>query len=241
MFYFIYSGWSIQNFIVDGNSQTSIRGIDFTSGYHNIARNCLVKNCTNNGISSSGDSVTSIFVCEVTACSGSNGAVVLVAGGSITLEDSYVHANTVTGVYCGGAAFVSRCIIAGNTGASDGIYLSTWPVWIRNCTIYGNGRHGIYDPSYWILNTIVGNIITGNGGYGINAAIMTPSGQDARCDYNAFYNNTSGARNIVLAGDHDVTLTGDPFMNAAAGDFSLNSTAGAGAACRGAGPSVGSV
>jgi hypothetical protein len=39
----------------------------------------------------------------------------------------------------------------------------------------------------------------------------------------------------VAAGDGDVTMTGDPFNNAASSDFSLNNTASAGAACRSAG------
>lgn len=76
------------------------------------------------------------------------------------------------------------------------------------------------------------NIIYGNGGYGLNyqAGAALSNGL---ADYNAFGSNTSGPYSGVSAGDHDVTLTGDPFTDAAGGDFSLNNTAGAGAACRG--------
>lgn len=54
---------------------------------------------------------------------------------------------------------------------------------------------------------------------------------------NAFFN--AGGSTILhpltntLTSVDNVTLTGDPFTNAAGGDFSLNNTAGAGAACKG--------
>jgi hypothetical protein len=84
---------------------------------------------------------------------------------------------------------------------------------------------------------ILNNIITNNGGYGINLTTGATALNDrlirGMFDYNAFYSNTSGARNAYSAGAHDVTLTGDPYTNAAGKDFSLNSTAGAGAAAKG--------
>jgi len=54
-------------------------------------------------------------------------------------------------------------------------------------------------------------------------------------DFNAVGGNTSGNYSQIPSGPHDVTLTGDPFTNAAGNDFSLNNVAGAGAACRNAG------
>jgi len=52
---------------------------------------------------------------------------------------------------------------------------------------------------------------------------------------NAYGSNTNGARNGIPVGTNDVTLTANPFNNAGSGDFSLNGTAGGGAACKGAG------
>lgn len=81
-------------------------------------------------------------------------------------------------------------------------------------------------------------IFSDNGGWGINASVGTLAQNDRRrkivSDYNAYYNNSSGDLNGLSAGPNDVTLTGDPFTNAAGDDFSLNNTAGAGAACRSA-------
>ncbi len=51
-------------------------------------------------------------------------------------------------------------------------------------------------------------------------------------NYNFYWTNTSGALNNITAGAQDVTLTGSPYTNAGSGDFSLNNTAGAGAAVR---------
>ena len=52
----------------------------------------------------------------------------------------------------------------------------------------------------------------------------------------ATYNNTSGAfSNAANRAVGSVILTADPFVNAAGGDFALNTTAGGGAACRNVG------
>jgi hypothetical protein len=80
-------------------------------------------------------------------------------------------------------------------------------------------------------------ILYGNGTYGVNFAYAA-SGTDLAIvsnDYNAYGSNTSGPRNGLSAGAHDVSLSADPFTNKAAGDYSLNTTAGGGAACRAAG------
>jgi hypothetical protein len=44
---------------------------------------------------------------------------------------------------------------------------------------------------------------------------------------NAFFGNTSGARNNITARPGDVTLSGNPFKNSAGNDFALNALAGA--------------
>ena len=75
-------------------------------------------------------------------------------------------------------------------------------------------------------------------GYGINYwDSESPEGTDF---YGVLLSNALGGNdtadwNGIAAGGTNVTLTGDPFTDAAGGDFSLNSTAGAGAACKGIG------
>ena len=90
------------------------------------------------------------------------------------------------------------------------------------------------------------NLLVSNAGYGFVGA--TGAGSAATPDYdgNCYYNNTSGTRNnmddlttnlvdsvVPYTNVLDVVLSGDPFTNAAGGDFTLNNTAGA--AARGAG------
>lgn len=51
-------------------------------------------------------------------------------------------------------------------------------------------------------------------------------------DYNAYYSNTSGEVSGVNNGEHDITLTANPFVDAANGDFNLNRVTGGGLALR---------
>jgi len=51
---------------------------------------------------------------------------------------------------------------------------------------------------------------------------------------NADGNNTSGETSGIANGDNDLTLTADPFVNAAADDYNINDTAGGGTVLRAA-------
>ena len=110
---------------------------------------------------------------------------------------------------------------------------------IMGNTIVANEGDGInvVSAAALALLTCMNNIITGHvtaGKYGINCNFGTQAANDRIkqfMDYNGFYNNTNN-HNLLSAGAHDVTITADPFVNAAGGDFSLNATAGAGAACK---------
>lgn len=137
----------------------------------------------------------------------------------IRLKNSVVYSNSSGGVYAqsssgssatAGVMFVfDRCAIVGNT--NDGIQ---------------NNIANINHSSLAIENTI----IYGNTGYGINITNVAALIHVNR--NNAYGSNTSGARNNLAAGSGDVTLTADPFTAKAAHDFSLNATAGGGAACK---------
>lgn len=136
---------------------------------------------------------------------------------------------------------ITNCRLTTKGGIDLDFSNNTTPIGIlvMNNTLEGNQGDGIRigtgnNGACWSAE-IFDNLCTNNVGYGLNA----PSGADrffgVRPDFNAFYNNTAGARNNVSAGDHDVTLTADPYTNAAGADYTLNTTAGGGAACRGAG------
>jgi hypothetical protein len=218
---------------IDGDSQSGVTGVTVSGNYNACAVfNCKVRNCPTAGINlSTGQNGASR--CEVTGC---GTGISLVTGAQAT--DCYVHDNTGIGI--NGGAFsdmwVDRCVVSGN--GSYGIYIG-YSSMIRNCVVYNNVGDGIMITQNYIgiIGTILGNIIASNGGYGITCIISPVAAPVTHpgIDYNAFYSNTSGARQYLNAGAHDVTLTGNPFTDAASGDFSLNNTAGAGAACRAAG------
>jgi hypothetical protein len=109
--------------------------------------------------------------------------------------------------------------VAINANTSDGIGFT-------------NASGSANNPTLYLQNSI----IQSNGGFGV---VLTDAigGQsvDSQDINNAWRNNTSGDVSNWTKGANDVTLTGDPFVNAAGGNFALNNTAGAGAAARGAG------
>ena len=127
------------------------------------------------------------------------------------------------------------------TGWGDASTTASAHYFIFGNLFHGNGGNGL---SLACSTTVAmwfhaNNVYYGNSLYGLNltAAFAATIANNTKIvdANNAFGGNTSGARNNVAAGAAEVTLTGDPCTNAASGDFTLNSTAGAGAACRGVG------
>lgn len=107
-----------------------------------------------------------------------------------------------------------------------------------NCTAYSCGSDGFHCTTAAVAaNTVIRNCLSiSNGGYGYNIATGSVALGDRLVrglwGYNASYNNTSGARQYHSAQPNDVTLVGNPFINAAGGDFSLNLEFGRGDSCR---------
>jgi hypothetical protein len=153
-------------------------------------------------------------------------------------RDCYFHDNAGPGLEAvfGGTHDVSDCIFDTNTygwSCDNGNTL-----FMRRCTFYGNTSGGLRDqrtaPSgNWSITDCV---FYGNTGYGRSHAGTQAIVDDTTLAFrNAYGNNTSGPRNNASAELGAVTLTADPFANAAAGDFAPNSTAGGGALIRAAG------
>ncbi len=237
----------ISNFVFDSNSTTTSRGIAITGA--NPERGARVVNCTAKNFTSRGFSVESgqasgpvFYRCYATAGStAASGGFGFSGGYCGTFIDCVASGNSCHGFSFGSnncSATFTRCIAAGNKtgGTYHGFNLAAalGHTLVSQCVAYDNSGSGIsFGGSYG--SAIVENcILVSNGAYGLTWA-ATQRNASLVWNYNAFYNNTSGARNNVIAGANDVTLTGSPFTDAAAGDFSLNNTAGAGAACRAAG------
>jgi hypothetical protein len=238
------NGFSAENIDVDCGGLATSTGILITS-FSRIIR-CKASNFTVRGfLLNSLDNL--LHECEATG--GTSAATAAVQLTQINQAvGCYIHANACPGMQLSGQRHVAVWnVIVNNTGAaSDGIQHS-YSALLANNTIHGNGRHGISALTNTPYSLIIrNNLLTANGGYGI---VGNPSGAQPASpmyDGNAFWNNTSGARNNMdsTAGIYgvnpytnarDVILTGDPYVNAAGGNYGLNNTAGAGAAARMAG------
>ena len=214
---------SLENFELDGNS-TGTRGAYLNGSYSNLLLNCVIHHWTTEGVKGGGCS--ELDSCEIHHCAGSNGAVDISAG---CIDSCYSHDNTNTGFYVNSSQ-ISNSVAYNNTGR--GIHNDGLLNGVISCISASNTSDGI--KSVYAASFVKNCIIINNGAYGIVCGNVTAIQMAAERN-NAFYNNTSGNYQNLTAGVGDITLTGDPFTNAAGGDFSLNSTAGRGASCRNAG------
>lgn len=248
-------GWYVTNFSINCSSLGTSVGLKSTAGYL-VVRNIKVNNFTSRGIQCTAGDKISIFDCEVTGGTSAATSGVTLSGVGGQVIRCWIHDNACTAILGVFFCHVVRCLISNNTGvSSDGIQgPQIYGSIIEHNTIYKCGRDAIRFGGTGASGTtlygleIRNNIFAQNTGWGINN-ITAAYGANPMFDGNAYYSNTAGARNNIddpgstnavnaaspYINVFDVTLTGDPFVNAAANDFRLNSTTGAGAACRGTG------
>jgi hypothetical protein len=170
-----------------------------------------------------GTTVINDFQCPLTIINclflNNTGTAINVAGGANLYVDGSVIAGNSEGISAApGMTTIINSTIAYNTGNGINLFSSTW---------FGAGGNA-FNAS--------GNIIYGNGGFGITAvAASTPNNANLLMMLNAFGANSSGDVSNVPTGSGAITLTADPFTNHSSGDYSLNSAAGGGALLRGLG------
>lgn len=215
------------NFRLNGNDSATV-GIDMNRRGNRVY-NCKVEQCTTNGIKN-GNDIAGVVGCEVTD---------LKAGATSAFEGNlqgigcYAHDSPGVG-FNGGIHFFCIADTMGGDGFNQGALSPSTGMF--GCVAYGNTGDGVeVTGTYEGFNCILNCIFVNNGGYGVKFGYQERTATFLGVDKNAFYNNTSGQVNNGLNGPGDVTLTADPFVDAANGNFALNSTAGGGAACRAAG------
>lgn len=224
----VTGNWSaIRNIKVDGNSKTAITGINLGNavvGYRLTAINTTAK-----GIVVYWNAGTScrLLRSSVSGFSGTCG-IDVGAGTAIACE---AHAGTCTGFL--NATYpcaVYYCLSWGNTGGSSYGFSLFRATAIGNVAS-GNGSHGFYASSV-LSDLYLNNLAEGNGGYGFagNASCV----QTLLMNSGA-YNNTLGATSNFPNQIDFVPGTATFFVDAGAGNFALNTTAGGGAAARAAG------
>lgn len=213
------SGPRIFNMTLDGNNGAANIVFVGGSGSRWMLVNCIVKNATTGITTGSGQ----VIQCWIDNCvSGVVSASILfsrVTGGTtgVTLASSQNAFFT----------YVSGC-------SGDGFLISGNGV-VTNCVAYNCAGDG-FDCQSNTGGCVVNSIALSNTGFGFNNGTAAAN-QAANHFINvAGFGNSALFNTGVLSANLDqLTLTGDPFVNAATGDFSLNTTAGAGAVCRAAG------
>ena len=132
------------------------------------------------------------------------------------------------------------CVVRDNviTNSIDGIVMnsdSTHQNTLDSNIFYNISNNGV---TFNNDNNLIGSIIESNvfctiGGDAIHAASDYSAIQKlAKMSHNAFHSVTGSTHHNLTAGSQDITLTGDPFEDAAGGLFNINDTAGAGAELR---------
>lgn len=228
---------------LSNSAATKGNGINFATAGSTpfYIEDCVIDGCST-GVSGAVGSVSHYYVgVEIKNCNGTAG-VTNTAGAS---QNWYfygcdIHDNTGPGVRLTtstSVVFAFRTIFDTN---SDGVIhtgaTSTYEFDFQHCTFVDNSSDGIEitATSGTVTTTLMNNVFYGNGGYGVNSGETNVEMVIRVNCFNAYGSNTSGARNNLVAGRSDVTLTADPFTNKASRNFAPNNTAGGGALLRAA-------
>lgn len=214
---------AITNIKVDGASLTSSQGFLLVNSYGYKLQGI---NCTNSAFSSS---TTPLTNCLATGCSTQPAFI----GANPVLISCVAYSNTITGFLGSTTGYFLRCLAYGNSGASsDGFNIDQSGACV-SCTSYNNGRDGFRGTDD--ATSFVNCIAEGNAAYGYSStfgAVLL-----VNC---AVFNNTSGATSLSatlnpIRNPGAITGTATFFVDAAGGNFALNTTAGGGALARAAG------
>jgi len=178
---------------------------NFTNVFSSVALNGCEIKNTTNDPVRNRSGLISITGCYIHGCSGTISTVS--AGIPILVDHTIFAATTGIAITSVGVLQVSNCTFS--AGSSDAINLTSRAM-ITNCIFYGQTGSGKAINSNAVTNVQV-------------------------CRNNAYGSNAGGNLNNVPLDIAPVSLSAGPFTNSGSGDYSLNSTAGGGAACKGAG------
>ncbi len=222
---------SIENLDLRGNGQTTSKGAAL------VGTGQFAIDCKFSGFSSSACNVTQdrsgVYGCEITTSTGSTAALVMTLGKAV---GCHIHGNANHGVLLTDSDLIN-CVVVDNTGASnDGVVIVHGS--IVSCTIANNGRDNINGSGTVRGNVYWNNVLAFPVRYNINQVNWLSGG----ASYYGYYQKNffwvgAGTENIngMVVGGTNVVLTADPFTDENGGDYTLNNTAGGGAAVRGVG------
>lgn len=215
---------------ISGNPSSAV----VTLGSECVIKSCSITNSSTNASAAgiAGTSTGNITLdCDafLTGASGGNCAINAQAGASVV--DSCrvsVVSSTASGINCNNTSVIYGNLIYGNGGVGILMPTTTGRPWIRSNTIVGCGGNGIdIVTGATVLQRIIGNMVTDNGGFGVD---LNSASVGAFVAYNRTRDNTSGAYGlatdwVAATSFEDVTTdTGGQstdYTNAGSSDFSL--------------------
>ena len=202
------------NLKADGNSQSTIIGFSSSVLGYAFAIDCEAVDCDTRGF---------VFFACVNCLADTCGV------GFLSCDAHSSEAKNSTGI---GFEHCKAFGCLANNGDADGFDATTISIFI-NCLAYSNTGDGFSGDgrAARIINCLAAN----NGGWGFDHDGAYGPATLINC---AAYNNTSGAYDTTeeMIVDGFVSITdGDPFVDAASGDFRPNNTADRGALLRAAG------
>ena len=224
----------LRDFIIKNNGLTgTANGLVVSTTAKTILERVVVNTVRGNGIFSSATAYVS--QCEVYAWgSGNNAAGIRFSGGGSLADRCFAHDDAGTGNsgFDIGATGISILQCVTDTVSGSGLTMGAFFAYVDGCNFYNCTAAGIITTNAASVVLAKNCILSNNGTFGINNSVTGGYIRALDC---AFFSNTSGQMNGVVDDVGSVTLSGNPFTDAANGDFTLNNTSGAGAACRGTG------
>ena len=217
------------NIRVNGGGQSSVVGFNLRNSSFSEARNhavsCTATSCAT-GYQGVAGVCTSTVNCVATSCTVGYSRLDCYGCESVSSTTGFQGIST--------ASIFDRCTASGGTTPFD--VSSGGQSMLSNCVAYGGSGNGFKsDYSGNSSGSVLVNCIAyGNGASG---ALFSGANCNAVVMNCAFGANTTAAITAIGNGlsINNVTLSADPFTNAASGNFALNSTSGGGAACKAAG------
>lgn len=217
----------IKNIKCDGNSRTGSQA--FAGTTNSKVGDCIAINCKGIAFNNAGG----IFInCIADACD-----TTIPFTGSGTYYGCVAKNCAISGFRDG--RFIN-CIADSCSGAtSDGFLFNTGAQIAINCVAYNCGRHG-FNCSNGVQITLTNCIAEDNGASGTGTGFIGVSNPEgliwANC---AAFSNATADFNLGTGKNSEnnssITGSGSFFTDAPNGDFTLNNTAGAGAAARAVG------
>ncbi len=233
------AGSVIKNLTVDG-AGLALRCFN-TADFNITLDNCWAKGATQYGFRATSSTAVHFRRCLATGNGTSGNHAGFVSDTTLNFYDRCVARDNAGNGFSAltlGEVWAVNCIAHGNS--LSGFLSSDGALRLVNCTSYGNTLDGVRfaAASSWGGSIFRDCIFAANGGYGMRSITTDYSGTAAwivNLENNAFYGNTLGARFQVPTGAADITLTADPFADAASDDFALNMIEGGGLELRAAG------